>query len=64
MYSRPLPSEKTEKGCLWGRGRLYTGFSQTDDPFSSFSVKTANDQIPVSSVFNDAERTVQNDCLP
>ena len=35
-----------------------------DDLFSSSSVKTANNKISVSSVLNDTERTVQNDCLP
>ena len=34
-----------------------------DDPFSSSSMKTANNKIPVSSIFNDTERTVQNACL-
>ena len=27
-------------------------------------MKTADNKIPVSSVFNDTRRTVQNDCLP
>ena len=31
---------------------------------SSSSVKTANNKILVSGVFNDRERTAQNDCLP
>ena len=26
MYSRLLPEKKSEKGCLCGRGRLYTAF--------------------------------------
>ena len=57
MYSRPLPSEKkkTEKpGVSVGEGATVHRL-QTDDPFSSSSVKTANNKIPVSSVFNGNE---------
>ena len=42
----PSPQKKSEKGCLWGRGRLC---------ISSSSLKTANNKIPLSSVFNDSE---------
>ena len=55
VYSRHLPSAKSRKGCLWGRGRLYTGWSQTDNPFLALVWKrpiTKSD--PVSSVFNDS----------
>ena len=55
VYSRHLPSAKSRKGCLWGKGRLYTGWSQTDNPFLALMWKrpiTKSD--PVSSVFNDS----------
>ena len=55
VYSRHLPSAKSRKDCLWGRGRLYTGWSQTDNPFLALVWKrpiTKSD--PVSSVFNDS----------
>ena len=53
----PSPKKKSEKGCLWGRGRLFTGYSQTRGwSISSSSVKTAINKIPVSSVFNKSER--------
>ena len=42
----PPLRKKSEKGCLWGRGWLC---------ISSSSLKTANNKIPWSSVFNDSE---------
>ena len=62
----PPLRKKTEKGVCGGGGDCTQARSQTDNAFSSSSVKTANNKIPVSgvSVFNDTERTVQNDCLP
>ena len=33
------PQKKSEKGCLWGRGRLRTGQSQTDNPFLALASK-------------------------
>ena len=61
----PLRKKKTEKpGVSVGEGGRLVHRLQMDDPFSSSSVKKFNNKIPVSSVFNDTERTVQNDCLP
>ena len=46
-YSRPLPPEKkSEKGCLWGRGRLCTGQSQTDNPFLALVWKQLITKFP------------------
>ena len=39
MYSRPLPSEKIREGVSVGRARLYTGWSQTDNPFLALGWK-------------------------
>ena len=50
----PSPQKKSEKGCLWG-GRDCTETSQTDNLISSSSVKTANNKITESSVFNDSK---------
>ena len=51
---------------MWGRGRLYTGQSQTDNLFPALVWKRAIKKIPVSSVFNDSEglyRTTVCRCL-
>ena len=34
-YVQPPPPlrKKSKKGCLWGRGKLHAGQSQTDKPF-------------------------------
>ena len=44
-----------EKGCLWGRGRLYTGWSQETNPCLVLEWKRPMKKVPVSSVFNDSE---------
>ena len=59
----PFPQKKSEKGCLWGRGRLHTGQSQTDNPFLTIVWKRPITKIPVSSVLNDSKglyRTTQS----
>ena len=59
VYSRPLPSEKNRRrGVCGGGGRLYRpvhGLVSDGQSISSSSVKTANNKMPVSSVFNDSE---------
>ena len=58
VYSSGPPlRKKSEKGCLWGRGRLYTGESQTNNPFLALVWKRPMKKVPVSgtSVFNDSE---------
>ena len=66
VYSPPFPQKKSEKGCLWGRGTTVHGLVSDGQFISSSSVKTANNKIPVSSVFNDSEglyRTTICRCL-
>ena len=59
MYSRPLPSEKIGEGVSVGEGDDCTdsvhGLVSDGQSISSSSVKTANNKMPVSSVFNDSE---------
>ena len=59
MYSRPLPSEKIGEGVSMGEGDDCTdsvhGLVSDGQSISSSSVKTANNKMPVSSVFNDSE---------
>ena len=64
MYSCPLPSEKIGEGVSVGEGATVHKLVSDGKSISSSRVKTANNKIPVSSVFNYRERTVQNDCLP
>ena len=52
VYSHPLPSEKNRRKGVCGTGGDCTQASQS---VSSSSVKTANNKILVSSVFNDGE---------
>ena len=64
----PFPQKKSEKGCLWGRGTtVHRLVSDLDGwSISSSSVKTANNKMPVSSVFNNSEglyRTTVCRCL-
>ena len=47
-----------------GEGATVQRLVSDGQSISSSSVKTADNKIPVSSVFNDTRRTVQNDCLP
>ena len=42
----PSPQKKSEKGCLWGRGWLYTGQSQTDNPFLALVWKRPITKFP------------------
>ena len=51
----PPLRKKSEKGCLWGRGATVHGLVSDGQSISSSSVKTANNKMPVSSVFNDSE---------
>ena len=44
----PSPQNKSEKGCLWGRGRLCTGQSQTDNPFLALVWKQLMTKFPCS----------------
>ena len=64
----PFPQKKSEKGCLWVRGTtVHRLVSDLDGwSISSSSVKTANNKMPVSSVFNNSEglyRTTVCRCL-
>ena len=45
---QPLPPlrKKSEKGCLWGRGRPCTGQSQTDNPFLALVWKRPITKFP------------------
>ena len=70
MYSRPLPSEKIGEGVSVGEGDDCTdsvhGLVSDGQSISSSSVKTADNKMPVSSVFNDSEglyRTTVCRCL-
>ena len=54
MYSRPHPSEKIGEGVSVGKGATVHRLV-SDGSISTSSVKTANNKIPVSSVFNDSE---------
>ena len=56
MYSHPLPSEKIGEGVSVGRARLSDSLVSDGKSISSCSVKTANNKIPVSSLFNDSDR--------
>ena len=44
----PPLRKKSEKGCLWGRGRLCTGQSQTDNPFLALVWKQLMTKFPCS----------------
>ena len=55
MYSRPLPSEKNRRRGVCGEGATVHRLVSDGWSISSSSVKTANNKIPVSSVFNDSE---------
>ena len=66
MYSRPLPSEKNRRRGVCGEGATVHRLVSDGWSISSSSVKTANNKIPVSSVFNDSEglyRTTVCRCL-
>ena len=65
---QPPPSlrKKSVKGCLWGRGTTVHRLVSDGWSISSSCVKTANNKMPVSSVFNDSEglyRTTVCRCL-
>ena len=64
MYSRPLTSKEIGEGVSVGEGATVHKLVSDGKSISSSSVKTANNKILVSGVFNDRERTAQNDCLP
>ena len=55
--------KKSEKWCLRGRGRLYTGYSQADNPYLALIWKRPRTKFPCPAFLMIA-RTVQNDCLP
>ena len=55
MYGRPLPSEKIGEEVSVGKGATVHRLVSDGQSISSSSVKTANNKIPVSSVFNDSE---------
>ena len=64
--SASFPQKKSEKGCLWGRGTTVHRLVSDGQSISNSSVKTANNKMPVSSVFNDSEglyRTTVCRCL-
>ena len=52
------------EGVSVGEGATVHKLVSDGKSISSSSVKTANNKILVSGVFNDRERTAQNDCLP
>ena len=55
VYSRPLSSEKIREGLSVGEGATLHRLVLDGQSIFSSSVKTANNKIPVSSVFNDSE---------
>ena len=62
----PFSQKKSEKGCLWGRGTTVHRLVSDGWSISGSCVKTANNKMPVSSVFNDSEglyRTTVCRCL-
>ena len=52
----PSPQKKSEKGCLWGRGRLYTGQSQTDNPLLALVLKLPITKFPCPVAKDFTER--------
>ena len=52
----PSPQKKSEKGCLWGRGRLYTGQSQTDNPLLALVLKLPITKFPCPVAKDCTER--------
>ena len=63
--SPPL-RKKRKKGCLWGRGICTQASLIQIIHFLALLWKWPTTKFPFqgSSVFNDTERTVQNDCQP
>ena len=55
MYSRPLPSEKIGEEVSVGERVTVHRLVPDGESISSSSVKTADNKIPVSSVFNDSD---------
>ena len=53
--SASFPQKKSEKGCLWARGTTVHRLVSDGQSICNSSVKTANNKMPVSSVFNDSE---------
>ena len=45
------PQKKSEKGYLWGSGRLRTGQSQTDNPFLALASKRQITKFPCPVFF-------------
>ena len=55
VYSRPLSSEKIREGLSVGEAATLHRLVLDGQSIFSSSVKTANNKIPVSSVFNGSE---------
>ena len=55
MYGRPLSPEKIGEEVSVGKGATVHRLVSDGQSISSSSVKTANNKIAVSSVFNDSE---------
>ena len=52
----PSPQKKSVKGCVWGRGRLHIGWSQTDNPFLALVLKLPITKFPCPVVKDCTER--------
>ena len=66
MYGRPLSPEKIGEEVSVGKGATVHRLVSEGQSISSSSVKTANNKIAVSSVFNDSEElysTTVSRCL-
>ena len=67
--AQPLPStqKKSEKGCLRGRGQLYTGYSQTYNPFLALDWKRPITKFPCPvflMIANDCTERLPTVALP
>ena len=52
----PSPQKKSERGCLWVRGWLYTGLSKTDNLFLALVLKLPITKFPCPVAKDCTER--------